>query len=212
MPEVFYQIMTGLHIGFFAGPILRWVYFISGLLGASMVATGLILWTVKRRRTAEKSAQPHRGLALVERLNVGTIIGLPIAIAVYFWANRLLPVNFEGRAEWEVNALFLSWGITLFYPVFRSVQRAWIELLWLVTALYLLLPLLNLLTTERHLANSLLNGDWAMASFDLTVLIFGLVFGVAALKVQNKYAKQALVKKTSVQEARLEENMKGVTL
>ncbi|WP_220347829.1 PepSY domain-containing protein [Alkalilimnicola ehrlichii] len=49
-----WAVLLGLHEGLFAGPVLRWLYFLSGVLGTAMVATGLVLWTVKRasRRSA----------------------------------------------------------------------------------------------------------------------------------------------------------------
>src|SRR5690606_21837579 len=37
----FQDVMFGLHEGRFAGPLLRWLYVASGLLGAAMIATGL---------------------------------------------------------------------------------------------------------------------------------------------------------------------------
>jgi len=49
--------MLGLHEGLFAGPLLRALYVLSGLLGAAMIATGLVLWSVKRRQRSEKAAQ-----------------------------------------------------------------------------------------------------------------------------------------------------------
>jgi len=42
------------------------------------------------------------------------------------------------------------------------------------------LPLVNALTTERHLGHSLLAGDWVFAGLDLTMLAIGLIFAVAA--------------------------------
>src|SRR5690606_39622796 len=39
-----YNIFTSLHLIRFAGPVLRWLMFISGVLGTLMVATGLVLW------------------------------------------------------------------------------------------------------------------------------------------------------------------------
>ncbi|MBK1674914.1 hypothetical protein CKO35_16800 [Ectothiorhodospira shaposhnikovii] len=110
--KAFRDVMLGLHEGLFAGPLLRALYVFSGLLGAAMIATGLMLWTVKRRQRAEKArGGSHIGLRLVERLNIGIVIGLPVAIAAYFWANRLLPVGFSARAEWEVHAMFLLWVV-----------------------------------------------------------------------------------------------------
>jgi uncharacterized iron-regulated membrane protein len=174
--------LLGLHEGLFAGDVVRWLYFFAGLLGTAMIATGLVLWTAKRRR--QDAGPPHLGLALVERLNVGTIVGLPVAIAGYFWANRLLPVDMAARAEWEVNVLFLVWASMLAYTVLRPIARCWIEQVWIAAALLLGLPLLNGLTTNRHLAASIPAGEWALAGFDLTAIAFGLGFACIALRLR----------------------------
>lgn len=202
----FQDVMFGLHEGRFAGPLLRWLYVASGLLGAAMIATGLVLWTVKRKVKQDKLVKAGEkrefGFRLVECLNIGTVAGLPFAIAVYFWANRLLPAAMEGRRAWEVHAMFIAWGLTLLYPAFRSSMRAWIDELWLTAGAFALLPVLNALTTDRHLGVTIPAGDWSLASIDLTLLALGLFFALAARKVQRKLAatppvKAAAPKKTA---------------
>jgi uncharacterized iron-regulated membrane protein len=42
-------VMIGLHAGRYADYGLRWLYFLFGVGGAVTVASGLVLWTVKRR-------------------------------------------------------------------------------------------------------------------------------------------------------------------
>ncbi|MFT4993660.1 MAG: putative iron-regulated membrane protein [Paraglaciecola sp.] len=202
LPTEIRNVVLALHEGLFAGWPLRWLYFLSGILGAGMIATGMILWVVKRRAKSERLGTPDKGLALVENLNAGTIIGLPIAIAVYFWANRLLAVNVTDRAGKEVAALFITWAITLMYPIFRPARRAWIELLWAAAAVYSLLPIVNAFTTEHHLANSLAQGDWVMAGFDLTVLAFGAAFVLAAYYIQEKkpYGQVKTLEKSEIEE------------
>ncbi|BEH15551.1 PepSY-associated TM helix domain-containing protein [Marinobacter shengliensis] len=188
----FRDLMLGLHEGLFAGPLLRALYVLSGLLGAGMIATGLVLWSVKRRQRVEKAQQtPHLGLRLVENLNVATIIGLPVAIAAYFWANRLLPLDMTNRADWEVHSLFLVWLTMFLHAVLRPTHRAWQEQAWLAAGAFALLPLLNALTTDRHLGNSLFAGDWVMAGFDLAVLALGLGFAALAKGLHAKSAKQS---------------------
>ena len=44
--------LLGLHEGLFAGPVLRWIYFLTGLLGTAMIGIGLVLWTVERKAKA----------------------------------------------------------------------------------------------------------------------------------------------------------------
>jgi uncharacterized iron-regulated membrane protein len=184
------EVLLALHEGRFAGPVLRWLYFASGLLGCAMIATGLVLWTAKRRAQQDKRARaggkPEFGFRLVERLNIGTVAGLPVAVAAYFWANRLIPADFANRREWEAHVLFVTWGVLLLYPALRTPLRAWLESLWLAAAAFALLPLLNALTTDRHLGVTLPAGDWVLAGFDLTMLALGACFAVAARRVRRK--------------------------
>ena len=178
------DVFLGLHEGLFAGPLLRGLYFLSGLTGTAMIATGLVLWAVKRRQRVEKAGGvPHFGLRLVERLNIGTVVGLPIGIAAYFWANRLLPLEMAERAAWEAHVLFIVWAVMLAHAAGRPAGRAWVEQFRLAAAAFMLLPLLNALTTDRHLGESLPAADWVLAGFDLTVLAMGLAFGWAARRI-----------------------------
>jgi uncharacterized iron-regulated membrane protein len=182
--------LLALHEGLFAGTLLRWTYFVASLLGCAMIATGLMLWTVKRRVKQDQRAASGRraafGFRLVECLNIGAIAGLPVAIAVYFWANRLIPSDFTGRRAWEVHAMFIAWGAMLLYPALRSTLRAWVDELWFAAGAFALLPVLNALTTNRHLGVTVPAGDWVLAGFDLTALALGAVFAVAALRVRRR--------------------------
>lgn len=193
VPERINNTLLGLHEARFSPIVVRWLFFITGLLGAGMIATGTILWTVKRRTQYQSAiekgvARSKKGLVFVERFNIGTIVGLPIAVAAYFWANRLLPFNLTERHEWEMHSLFIIWGMTFVWAIVRPSQRGWLELLCLAATSYALIPVLNFFTTDRHLGISLLQGDWLMAGFDLTMLVFGLIFGAAAFKLYKKEA------------------------
>lgn len=184
------RVLFDLHEGVFAGWVLRWLYVVSGLLGCGVIATGLVLWTVKRRQKHIKgaSAGARFGLRLVEVLNAGTIIGLPFGIALFFLANRLLPLQMESRAQWEFHALFLGWGWALLWASVRPLKRAWIELCWLTTAACVAIPLVNALTTDRHLGASVPAGDWALAGFDLSMLGFAACFAMMAVKLRRRWA------------------------
>lgn len=169
--------LLGIHEGLFAGPVLRWLYFLSGLMGTAMIGAGLVLWTTKRRA---RSADTF-GFKLVERLNMGTVAGLPVAVAAYFWANRLIPVDMAGRAQWEAHIMFIVWGLMLAHAFIRPPGRGWVAQLWLAAAAFGMLPVLNWLTTDKHLGVTLPAGVWNLAGFDLTVLVLGLCFAAAAV-------------------------------
>ncbi len=184
----FRDVMLGLHEGLYSGPELRALYVLSGVLGSVMIATGLVLWCVKRRQRIEATrSQPHLGLRVVESLNVATIIGLPIAIAAYFWANRLLPLDMAQRSEWEMHALFITWLALFIHAGLRSPQRTWLEQSALAAIAFGLLPLLNALTTERGLATSLAKNDWIFAGFDLTMLALSAGFAALGWRIYRQH-------------------------
>ncbi|MFD1217196.1 PepSY-associated TM helix domain-containing protein [Microbulbifer celer] len=185
----------GLHEGLFAAPITRWLYFISGLLGTGMVATGLVMWAVKRRQLAErKPGRIPRGILLVEKLNVGTVAGLLTGVAAYFWANRLLPISMAERAQWEVHIMFLTWLALLVHAALRPRDRAWSEQLAIAAIAFAALPVVNALTSDRHLLHSLSSGDWVFAGFDITVLCIGVLLGIAARFTRPKQTASAASK------------------
>lgn len=172
--------LYGLHLARFAGPALRWSFFTMGLFGSALVATGLVMWTMKRR------ARGGAGLALVERLNITAIVGLPVAIAALFWANRLLPVGLADRGYWEVYCFLCAWGFMLMHPLVRPVMRAWHEQLRLGAALFLLLPLLDALTAGSYLRAAWQHRDWAHLGFDAAMLGCGLLLHFAANRVHRR--------------------------
>jgi uncharacterized iron-regulated membrane protein len=183
------HVMKGLHKGLFANWFLRVLFLFMGVGGTAMIGTGLLLWANARRTRLLAANQPlHFGIWLVDRLNVGTVIGMPIAIAAYFWANRVLPASMAARAEWEVHAMYLTMAAMFAYPMLRPPARARIEMLWLCTAAFGLLPVLNALTTSRHLGHSLPQGDWIMAGFDLVALSCAAISALCAWKVTRSTA------------------------
>lgn len=178
------NVLEGLHEALFAGPVLRIVFFISGLLGAGMIATGLVLWTKKRRQKLRANEQAERNLMLIERLNVGVVAGLPVGIAAFFYANRLLPVGMEGRADWELHTIFITWGILVVHCLVRPPQKAWIEQLSLAALVFVCIPIVNAFTTSLHLGNTLplpgQEGNMMLAGVDLWFVVIGIGFGLAA--------------------------------
>ena len=192
--------LVALHEAWYANDPLRWLYFLSGLLGCFMIATGMVLWVVKRReRHAREGSAASWGLRFVARLNVGVLAGLPTGVAAYFWANRLLPVTMPERADWELHCLFAAWGWLALYAIARPERRAWVELLAIAALAFGLLPLLNALTTDKHLGVTLPAGDWGLAGFDLTMLALGAMFAAMAFKLWRKW-RQAGQTKASVRE------------
>ncbi len=182
--------MRTLHFANFGGYTVRWLYFLLGMTGAVMIATGSILFMVKRRQRALKEFghATQRVYRVVDVLNVAAISGLLIACVGYLWINRLLPLEITGRAGWEVSLFFALWAATLLHSALRPVNQAWREQLLAFAALCLLLPFVNAFTVGEHLLSYLYERDWRAAGVELTVIIFGLLALKTAQKLRRKTA------------------------
>ncbi|WP_277186936.1 PepSY domain-containing protein [Caballeronia sp. BR00000012568055] len=175
-------VLYALHLGRFSDLQLRWLYFIVSLAGTAMVGTGLVMWTVKRRQKLADPARPYFGFWLVERLNIASIAGLSIAMTSFLWANRVLPVAMAKRSDAEINVFFAVWGVTLLDAFLRPAKRASIEMLWIAAALLALVPVLDVLTTNRPIWRSIAQGDWVFAGFDLMMWAFAALHAALAVK------------------------------
>ncbi|GEP05185.1 PepSY-associated TM helix domain-containing protein [Methylobacterium oxalidis] len=175
--------MIGLHEAHFAGPLLRALFFLCGLLGCAVSATGLILWTMAR--VPAPGARASLGLRLVRALNIGAVAGLSAAVAVYFLSNRLLPTDLVGRADWEVRAFFGTWIIAALVPLVRPQRRAWCESLAGAAVLYFAVVAADILTIAEHpLRGS--GGDLLLAWFDGLMLLLAVLFAAAARKILRR--------------------------
>ncbi|GAB3378423.1 PepSY domain-containing protein [Spongiibacter taiwanensis] len=159
-----------LHQGRFADVALRWLYFVCGLAGTFMTATGLLFWTAKRAKHKLGSV----GYELVSGLNVTAIGGLTASIAAFFWASRLLPAELAGRELWEVRVFFSCWlAFGLSALVFRHT-RGWLLQLSVAGGLLLLVPALDQLTSPVSLLEALAMADSIRLTFDTLAALFGL--------------------------------------
>ncbi len=185
VPMGIYNVVTVLHEARGLDLTFRWLLFFSGVLGTLMVATGLILWCVKRAPQQQKQGYKSFGYRFVEVMNITAVIGLPIACAAYFYANRFIPFEVEARLNWEIRAFFIAWLASLIYAVIRPHRQAWLELLMLATVAYALLPLINFMTGGQALWNSIANGQWMIASFDLMTWAIAILFFLSFYKVKK---------------------------
>jgi uncharacterized iron-regulated membrane protein len=179
------EVLLGLHLAHFADAGLRMLFFVSGLLGCLMVASGCVLWAIKERGKHAKSGRVGFGLRLVDALNIGAVAGLPIAFAAYFWANRLIPLDTLERPQAEISMFFVGWGAALLVGLLHPRRQSWAWLLYLASAMFVLLPVLNAVTTDAHLGVSIPAGDWVLAGFDLIVLALGLCLGYCGWRMQR---------------------------
>lgn len=185
-----YGVFYGLHVAWFAGPLLRGLLFAMGVGGCVMIGSGALLWAVKRRERHASAASPAFGERVVDALNLAGVAGLLCASLGYLWINRLLPAVIDERIRWEITGFFALWLLSLMHAAIstRRVGAAWREQLWLAAALAALLPLLNALSGGLALPQSMLSGRWAIAGIDLAGLALAPLLIWAGVKISKPRA------------------------
>nr|WP_314483919.1 PepSY-associated TM helix domain-containing protein [uncultured Pseudomonas sp.] len=175
-----HRVISGLHFAQFGGYPMRWLYFVCGLISTAMIGSGLVLFTVKRRRKYANEGRVGQVLyRLVEAINVAVMAGLSLACISLLWANRLLPAGMTDRAGAELNVFFGIWAVSLGHALFRSRMQAWREQLGVAGVMCLTLPLLSLLTVHA---------PWALpsrAGVELTAMGLGALLLWASWKVSQ---------------------------
>ncbi|MEM1143334.1 MAG: PepSY-associated TM helix domain-containing protein [Pseudomonadota bacterium] len=167
-----YAWLAGAHFIQFDSWVLRWLYFSGGLLGALMIASGLVFWMQSRIR---KGRLDPRSVRVVRGLAVGSITGIILASTAYLVTNRLIPAESLGfglgRADLEVLVFYLVWLSSYAHAAARGTV-AWREQCLLIVPVAIAAVILNWVTTGDHPIAAYQAGMTQVWSMD-GVLLFG---------------------------------------
>jgi uncharacterized iron-regulated membrane protein len=197
---------AGIHFAFYGGTPMRILYFLCAAAGTIMIATGLVMFTTKRKAMAH-SPGAARFYGFVERMNVASIGGAVFACASYLWALRLLPQSlsdpsggyFDGvyasiraipldqavRSDWELYLFWMAWGVAALHAFVRVPHKAWTEQFAASAALCIGIPAIGYLVPNCDLGSMIRAGDWIMVAVDLSGLTIGLLLAWTARKVSG---------------------------
>lgn len=174
-----WRFIEGLHLLRFDYWPLLWAYFLMGIGGCVMIASGLLVWLEKRARRAAGSL----GYRCARCVAVGGSVGLALASAALLAANRLLPDAVPQRAQWEIRIFCAVWLLAFVHAWWRPGLRGAGRQLQGLGALCLSLPALNALTTGDHLVATALRGQWSIAGADALFLGAGALSLLAARRL-----------------------------
>ncbi len=186
------RFISGLHFIQHNHWTLRWLYFLAGLSGCVLIATGFLFWLEGRR--ARHAKKGLAGVRVVEGLTVGSVTGIILATLAFFAANRLLPpgasVGGYARPELEVWVFYLAW-IACFAHAWLRARAAWGEQAWAVCAMALACVLLNWASTGDHPIRAGGSGMWAVAGMDAMLLVLALLAASVAKRLARTAAQRS---------------------
>ncbi|HKO91892.1 MAG TPA: PepSY-associated TM helix domain-containing protein [Polyangiaceae bacterium] len=176
------RFVAGIHFLQFDNWTLRWLYFLAGLAGCTMIATGFLFWLESRR--SQHARQGLAGVRVVDALTIGSVTGIIAATFAFFVANRLLPARASlfgmPRDELEMLVFYASWLVTFVHAALRA-RAAWAEQCWAIAGLGLAAVVLNVWTTGDHVWRALERGAFGVAGMDL-LLLGGAALGAASAR------------------------------
>ncbi len=185
----------GLHMATFAQPLLRLAFFCSGILGCLMIASGLLLWSLKRQ-IQNKSNQFNLGHYLVDRLNIATFIGLPIAMLAYILTNRFVQIT-ETTPNYEIYSFFVVWALTLIIALFTKKQYLWQSQVAVLGIVAIAVPIYDLIYLLNHQLVTDFQSYWAFLRVDLFFILsagFALFVYRNIHPIQHKSAQKIKTK------------------
>ncbi|WP_230772395.1 PepSY-associated TM helix domain-containing protein [Sphingomonas sp. Leaf4] len=173
--------LSGMHYAWFRHAALRWLYFLSGLAGCVLIATGFLFWVQSRAKRHERHGV--RGMALIRGLSVGATAGIIFASLMFLVANRVLPdqpfVVGVPRQWLEVRIFFAAWLLGFVHAWLRP-RTAWRDQTLAIAIGGVVAVALNAITTADALPVSLFSSQWSVAWVDLVLLLTaGICFGAA---------------------------------
>ncbi len=139
----FKNILEQAHQQLYAGPIARAIYFLGGLLGCIMIATGSIMW-VQKREKRKRNAAPTKSVLRAKFLNVATIVGLPASMLIAFWANRIIPAGLDMRMNLELFTWYGAWVAMFIHAYYVGSDKAWRQQTQLIVLLSISLAIYNI--------------------------------------------------------------------
>ncbi|MEM9017317.1 MAG: PepSY-associated TM helix domain-containing protein [Verrucomicrobiota bacterium] len=127
-----------LHFANFGGLFMKILYTIGGVLLCLLTYAGARLWILS------KAKQLPRGSVFFERFFDGFAVGLFPAIAIFAWANRLLPASIPDRAGTEILVFHVAWAaIALLLVVFGTSRQRRRTMMIATVVLLALVPVLD---------------------------------------------------------------------
>ncbi|QEO17482.1 PepSY-associated TM helix domain-containing protein [Acetobacter vaccinii] len=183
--------LSGLHFVHFHHWLLRWLYFVLGLGGCTLIATGFLFWLDSRR----KKQGATFGFRLVEGLSAGAVTGIILATLAFFVANRLLPPGARcwglDRSALEVWSFYAVW-LVAFVHGWVWPRKVWGVQSAAISLLAVLAVVLNWVTTGDHLARTLLHRWlWPVGGMDMVLLLGAGLALLAAVRLSRKARQQS---------------------
>lgn len=189
-----WNFIAGMHYLQFKHWTLRWLYFLAGLTGCAMIATGLFFWLNARRSKAARNEKKH--VLWMDAITIAAVSGVMVATLGFMLANQWLPAQARilgiAREQCEVYVFYMAWIISLLHAISQTMQqqdkaylRAWWQQLTVICGLCIMAVISNWLNTGHHLYATLTRPLPSVAGVDIMLLAFAWIAWDASRRLRK---------------------------
>jgi len=162
-----------LHFGSFGGYTMRIIYFVLSMITCFMIISGILIWRTARdnnKYTLKERIFHHR----VTKWYLAICLSMFPAFAIIFLANKLVPMEMDGRSTLVNQIFFLSWlALTVVGYFWKNYSGQNRNYLIIGGILSLMIPVVNGIITGGWIWNMWSTYHW-VAYIDTFWLIAGL--------------------------------------
>lgn len=174
----------GLHYAWALGVPTKLVYGLLALAGCATLLTGNWIWLARRDRERKR-----RGNRVLARLTLGGGLGIAVAVAAMFLANRVVPFSLAWHLDAELGAFVLAWSAAMVASfTMRDEARCAIALLATAGAGFVLTALASVAVSPLNALTAPMSIPGAV---DLGSIALGGILVGCALLVQRLAARRA---------------------
>lgn len=184
------NVLIKLHYATYGGLFLKIIYFILAMVTCYIMTSGVMIWRTARNKktyTVKQRRFHHK----VTKCYLALTMSMFPAVAIIFLANKIVPIDLEGRTFYVNSIFFLGWLILLitglFWDNYSKLNKNYIVI---GSVLCLLIPVANGIFTGDWIWRTLINQQYYVFSVDFTAFFIG----ISGLLLNKYYLKVIDVK------------------
>ena len=179
--QLIYNLTTALHLQRHADPLQRAIYFIAGVFGTVMTASGLLIWAYRRQR------KRPAGIRLVEVSTLALVGGLPLAVVVALSLSRLSTLQSAPLVESQITLFFSVFCLVMIWSWMRDYYGAWRDLLVAIALAASALAIFDILFL--YPGTAWFSSVNTVLAIDLSLLLLGAMAAVGAWQLHRRTEK-----------------------
>ena len=165
------------------GIIVRILFLIFGIVFATSLVFGLMIWLEKKAKKFKKDTQYFN---FVSKFSMSLFIGIIPATSFLLFLFWVLPIYLSEKNSWIIGGFFSFWSFTLFYSIYKQNNIETIKFFMKLNSIFLLLTVIfHGIRTNYFIWDSFIKEMNQIFWIDFSLLLFAGISFLISKKMPN---------------------------